>query len=320
MAGVVWTKKENNILKKYWKNSKKEDILNRLGSRTWNACVIQAVKLHLNRDKTHINVNGTKKRNYINGVSKLCSLLKEIPEAYYWAGFIAADGHITSKYRLKITLSLKDLKHLQKFAKFVNCNIVHINKYKNYCWISLQDKNIIKKFENKFKICSYKTYNLIDPKIKSKKLFFSFLAGFIDGDGRVARLWKRQDAHISIVGHKNSLKVFRKWFKRLFLEFKPIQSNSLISKGTIPYIDKEGYARGVISNFEIVKLIKKIILKLNLPAMKRKWNTVDLNKVSRYTESRLRKEKALKLKDKGFNRTKIANKLGVTISSTYRYF
>ena len=62
MAGIKWTKKEDNILKKHWKNGKKKIILNKLPKRTWNAIVCRARILKIKRDSSHINVNGTKKK------------------------------------------------------------------------------------------------------------------------------------------------------------------------------------------------------------------------------------------------------------------
>jgi hypothetical protein len=194
------------------------------------------------------------------------------------------------------------------------------NESKNTCAISVQDKNIIKEFAEKFKFNSNKTYTLADPEIKDDDLFMSFLVGFIDGDGRVAKLHNRQDAHIGIVGHGNSLEVFKKWFVRLFELFPANKSNSLILGGSVPKLDKSGYARGFISNFEVVKQIKIKAMELGLPVMSRKWDCVDMTLVSKYVITSERRIKAKQLRDQGLTRTEIAKELGVCLTATYRYF
>ncbi len=315
-----WTTKEENILKDVWLNKKKEDILKILPDRTWNSLILRSRKIGLNRDTTHLNVNGTKKNNFKDGVSGLHKLLEETNEAYYWAGFIAADGHISKKYRLVISLAIKDLEHLKKLEKFINSKSPTINKNNTNCTLRFQDQKIIKELADKFKFNNQKTINLCDPDIPNESLFMCFIAGFIDGDGTMQKLHKRQDCHIGIVGHSSSLRVFQKWFERLRNIFIPDQTNSNITSGLVPKIDKLGYARGIICNFEIVKKIKLYVLSLQIPYMERKWDQIDLNKQSKYVKTQERRVKIIELKKKGYNRTEIAKELGITESSTYRFF
>lgn len=46
-------------------------------------------------------------------------LLLDVPETYYWIGFILADGHISKNNRLVVTLSVKDKNHLIKLQKYL---------------------------------------------------------------------------------------------------------------------------------------------------------------------------------------------------------
>lgn len=50
---------------------------------------------------------------------KLYKLLENSPEAYYWLGFLFADGHFTQSNRLVLSVSIKDKVHLERFIKFI---------------------------------------------------------------------------------------------------------------------------------------------------------------------------------------------------------
>lgn len=46
-------------------------------------------------------------------------LLLETEEAYYWAGFLTADGSFSKNFRLSLKLSKKDKSHEYKFRNFI---------------------------------------------------------------------------------------------------------------------------------------------------------------------------------------------------------
>jgi len=52
-------------------------------------------------------------------LADLSPLLNETLEAYYWMGFIMADGHLSKQNRLTVTLAIKDSDHLLKLKEFV---------------------------------------------------------------------------------------------------------------------------------------------------------------------------------------------------------
>lgn len=69
---------------------------------------------------------------------KLYKLLENSPEAYYWLGFLFADGHFTQSNRLILSLSIKDKEQLEKFIKFIGIQLP-IKIKNNQCRIAVMD-------------------------------------------------------------------------------------------------------------------------------------------------------------------------------------
>lgn len=195
-------------------------------------------------------------------------LLNNSLESYYWIGFILADGHVHNSVRLSITLSKKDKEHLIKLQKFLNIETL---KESSQISISGMDSNIIRKFCKKFDIKSNKTENPPDLKVFENLNDFeleSLFCGFVDGDGNIHNLHNRKDFHLRIKCHKsweNILKYF---------------SHKLLNDCTVK-INNQGYASLICSNTKILKKFKLKILNYELPILKRKWDKIDLNYVSK---------------------------------------
>lgn len=122
--------------------------------------------------------------------------LKETPEAFYWAGFIAADGCVLKRkkyntYILKITLSKKDEKHLILFKKYIKSDHPiknYIVRNKNYndsvsSEIQICSKQIFDDL-NRFNVVPRKTHIYSFPEwVKNHKYVNHFIRGYFDGDG-----------------------------------------------------------------------------------------------------------------------------------------
>jgi hypothetical protein len=260
---MKWTEQEDNFLKQNYQLTKKEIL-----------------KLFPNRSKQAINIRactlGLRKAHNEYVTSNLDVLLYESNEAYYWLGFILADGHIENRKRLCISLSIKDLCHLEKFKKFVNSKTdIKIIKNGQICSIGLQDSLFVPAFCSKFDIKGNKTYN--PPKIDllnmKNDLFLSFLAGFIDGDGNISRQYKRPDSKITIKLHNSWDCFLSNITKKLNIIYKTSITGSKINSC--------GYTRINIANNTVVKQIKRHVIKYGLPVLKRKWSIIDLKYVSR---------------------------------------
>lgn len=112
-------------------------------------------------------------------------------EKAYWLGFMYADGCIYNKeYRMELSLQGSDVKHLQKFSKFLKSTkpdlvkIYHNYKQGNYdrCRISVRSKHLWESLNNKGCVPN-KSLILTFPNNIPNDLIKHFIRGYIDGDG-----------------------------------------------------------------------------------------------------------------------------------------
>lgn len=224
--------------------------------------------------------NYDKNRKPIN--YQLDNLLLDIPESFYWMGFILADGHISNSSKLfTVSCSIKDELHLMKLANYINCDIKYhakfvtkiinqnVNKISKYCLISLYDRNNIIKIKNKFDICGTKT--VCPPNINVFKSFsndqiFALIAGFIDGDGCI--FGKQNKITLQIRIHKN-------WFH--ILEYFKL----IIGESSRVYVaSRDEQAALYNSNYLELKNLKRKLIELKIPLMSRKWDKINLSRLT----------------------------------------
>lgn len=148
------------------------------------------------------------------------------PESFYLAGFIAADGSVQyRKYSkiLKITLSDKDLSHLEKIKNILNSNhnikIYKVKKSKlvksenNCAELQISNKNLVEDLV-KFNIIPNKTKTYIMPEWIINHNFIShFMRGYFDGDGTITYCGlnegrKIKQLHFSILGTKKFIEQY----------------------------------------------------------------------------------------------------------------
>lgn len=110
-------------------------------------------------------------------------------EKAYWIGFITADGYINEKRAfLHIKLQYKDLKHLEKFAKFINYSGNIKTEYHNItnnplCVIELNSRKFINSLI-KLNIRQRKSANEHVAPIP-EEFIKDYIRGIIDGDGSI---------------------------------------------------------------------------------------------------------------------------------------
>lgn len=124
---------------------------------------------------------------------------KDNEASFYWAGFIAADGWVVTEkcnYLLGIDLSIKDIKHLEKFKKSIDATQPIRKRIKKggningkelghseMCSIKIHSKQIVEDLK-KFNVIPNKTYFLDIPEwLMEHKLLHHYLRGYIDGNG-----------------------------------------------------------------------------------------------------------------------------------------
>jgi hypothetical protein len=264
-----WTKEEKKILKKYYKKKDKKELMELLPNRSWAAINQYSQKLNIKRSYDTVRTTNVKK------------LIEETPEAYYWMGFLMADGHFTEK-RIIVGLSIKDVDHIKKFAKFISADYSEGNKkccgkYYGSCSVSAANSDIVPLLREKFKIHSNKTHNPCDITwIKNNGLLLSLIIGFIDGDGSISRQTNRTDTFLRIKCHSSWL------FNLQFISDIICKDCNL--KPNIAAINRQGYAAVAFSNSIILKFLKKKGKDLKLPVLKRKWDRVNENFISKFEE------------------------------------
>lgn len=237
-----------------------------------------------------------------NRIADLSVLLEETPEAYYWIGFLMADGHFYKRGAIKLHLAEKDRDHINKFREFV--------KYSgkaNSCTMNAMNPLIVHAIMDKFKITNRKTFEPCDISNINGELMFSLIVGMLDGDGNVR--WRNKT--ISTF----EIKIHRSWLNNLKIIEKFLYSFLKITRiniGELSRISKSGYARMILSDRYLLASIKKLTIELKLPTMSRKWDGIDLTYVSPYKEYRERCPKILEMVRNKIAYKDIAKKLNIS--------
>jgi hypothetical protein len=106
------------------------------------------------------------------------------PEANYWAGFLAADGSVSNRGVLNLTIQNRDIKHLESFRNFIGTNapFYHFKKH-NTNKLEIASKTVVCSLE-KYGIGLNKTLTYQVPElIRGDR---DFWRGMIDGDGHIS--------------------------------------------------------------------------------------------------------------------------------------
>lgn len=144
--------------------------------------------------KKHIAINGwgTKKPTIENETA-----FDEYSEySCYWAGFIAADGCVDSKNRVRIMLKYDDLDHLEKFKDYLKSThtiSVNTDKY-NRCSFELTSPHMCDMLDINFNIVPNKTDKLKFPKHLPARYLIHYLRGYFDGDGSICESFSNKNS------------------------------------------------------------------------------------------------------------------------------
>lgn len=253
MPKSEWSYEKINFLKENYKKYSIRELTKLLGYKSRTSVKLKKNQLGLDK--------------LTNRIGDLSPLLSETYQAYYWIGFIFADGHLSKEGRLSVTSSY-DKKHLKEFANFIGCKVDKTKKPKSknnfkgsslyFYRVCLQHFDVSKKISKKFNMSNTKTYN--PPKLKwidEDWKFFCFLIGFIDGDGSIGKR-----GYIRIENHLSWNKV------HLFIKNK---LKSFEIESSVKIVDKDNSSIICISAKAYHFLYEKIV-SYNLTVLKRKWN------------------------------------------------
>ena len=244
-----------------------------------------------------------------NHPNKIEKLLNETSESYYWIGYLLADGHFNKNYRLKFTQNGDDKISVEKFKEYIETE-TPISYKNNTAELSIMNVEVIKKLMEKFDIKSNKTYNPPDKSIFEEMdidiLSYLFI-GFVDGDGNIGNLHKRKDFHLRIKTHSSWFDILDIFSKRIF----GLENHTKINN--------QGYADFNIGDTQLLKQFKKkYVNNLNFEPLKRKWDIIDLNYVSRNEKSKIDFEEVRSLYECGYNPKQICKKLKLKEGKVYK--
>lgn len=298
-----WSREEKKILKKHYKRKYKKELMKLLPLRSWNGIIQYAQVLNIKRSYDLLRDTNVKK------------LLKETPQAYYWMGFLMADGHFTEK-RIIVSLAIKDVDHIKKFAKFISSGYSESknkcrDKYYRQCHVAAANSDVVPLLREKFKICNNKTYNPCDiTGVKNEDLLLSLIIGFIDGDGSITKQHKRNDTFLRIKCHSS-------WLDNLQFMSNVVCGHCNLKPNKVK-INKQGYAIITFANSIILKFLKAKGKELNLPVLNRKWDRVDENYMSKFEKYKYIVQEVKSLLGEGFTGYKIAQILNRHHVGIYR--
>lgn len=194
----------------------------------------------------------------------LDNLLNGTLEAYYWLGFILADGSF-NRYGFEFCLKASDLPQIEKLCEFlkIDKSIISFKAKTNAYRLHFNNKESISNVMNAFGIHYSKTYNPCDFEIfknLTDSELTSLFIGIIDGDGCIDKTGK----YITITAHKNWNAFYSSFIDRLKLNFHINQRKNndvlTISAG----------------NKEVRQYFYDYLQRENLPILERKWNKLKI--------------------------------------------
>lgn len=195
----------------------------------------------------------------------------------YWAGFIAADGYVSSgkPASIAIKLSAKDRNILELFKKHVEftgkieeCGDWKDGKYHNKVQIRINGAYEWKKnLKKHYNIGPQKSLTLRPPKIKDLMLSLAFIVGYIDGDGSFGYTKGSKCYKFWPFLHLAGTSWFLNWVAKIFDELVPQKKKNRARK-TQTKIKSLCYY-----GWRSLEIKQKLIDMVDIPwRLPRKWN------------------------------------------------
>lgn len=267
MAQLIktWTKEEDNIvIENYHKLTCKE--ISKLIDRTPCSIMTRACKLGISSKKISKEIYKKRYGTYCNE-----NYFKDLTmENCYWAGFLAADGNISDDGKLSLQISDKDFEHCNKFVETIKFT-GKISKYvrKNglgMCAFTVKSEKMCLDLQRNFNITPRKTLTLCPPNLYEKEHIYSYIIGYIDGDGWISLRKKYHTPRLGFVGQESILAWILEMLSVLLVgEEREKFMTKKIQKFT-------NYCTVSMSNLTSVKTILKYLHNYDVPKLQRKWS------------------------------------------------
>jgi len=349
-----WRPEEDKILRDKYARSRLQDLMILLPTRTWSSIQSRASKvLSLSRNvRAWSNEEiGALSQHYPNGGVKstrdllplrsdsvirckasglgirqirgencnLASLFLPHPISYYWLGFLLADGHFDPSRGIgSLCLAKKDENSIREFASFISCQNIKPSQHDSVS-VYFHSHKDIPRLCQKFSIQSNKTryppdLSAID---NDKNAMLSMLIGLIDGDGCIYNADNIRRSYMGLMCHASWIGIYQRFVKFLLREFKV---NGVSPKCSVGLVNKRigssirRYVRFNIFDHYLLKEMKRMAIRMDLPMMRRKWDKVDLEYVTERESTPLVMENVRRLVGQGLKYKEIMKKTGYTES------
>ena len=180
----------------------------------------------------------------------------------YWAGFIAADGNIHKNLSdISVNLGIRDKDNLERLASALEYGgTIKIRKDKKAArlrWCRTQ--NMAEDLSRHYNITPQKTCNLKFPRqLTNQEHMFSFIAGFIDGDGWVTN----DELTLGVIGTKSMIDGIQ---EHLSLIHPHVATYTITAR---PHVNTFQIQIGKKASISISDYMRT----LDLPLMGRKWD------------------------------------------------
>lgn len=114
----------------------------------------------------------------------------------YWGGFLAADGNVDSKKRIRLMLQYDDMGHLEKFKELLGSThtIAYNTDQYNRCSFEFTHGKMCEDLKRNFNIVPNKTDKLKFPSHLTVEQMRHYLRGYFDGDGSVCESFSNKNS------------------------------------------------------------------------------------------------------------------------------
>lgn len=114
----------------------------------------------------------------------------------YWGGFLAADGNVDSKKRVRLMLQYDDMGHLEKFKELIGSThtISYNTDQYNRCSFEFTSRKMCEDLERNFNIVPNKTDKLKFPKHLTVEQLRHYIRGYFDGDGSICESFSNKNS------------------------------------------------------------------------------------------------------------------------------
>lgn len=259
-----WSTEEDNILKNNYGQIHTKEILKLLPGRNLISIKNRIVKLKL---KGNYHISHEHERFYVQeDFFEKPSIISS-----YYAGLLAADGHITPNL-CKFSLSQVDKDVILKFIKTIDYqgNIkswtTKTNDKKCYR-VVIASRKLVQDLYINYNLIPKKSLKLQPPKNLDYINSLSFIIGLIDGDGYIG-IFERKERNKSLTINLTltGTKEICEWVKSV-LEYGKIYKRKTKSNNTYLYTVAAKQARIIIYKLREIKELEKYRLK-------RKWDKI----------------------------------------------